>query len=75
LTVAPLSAMRKAGSVPAFAFLRMLRSTVMKRLLIVYHTQFGGTAQLAAAMFAGARSIIEVDTMLARAAGLAAGIY
>ncbi len=53
---------------PAFPFLRMLRSTVMKRLLIVYHTQFGGTAQMAEAAFAGARSIDEVDTVLLRAA-------
>jgi multimeric flavodoxin WrbA len=50
----------------------MLRSTVMKRLLIVYHTQFGGTAQMAEAAFAGARSIVEVDTVLLRAA--AAGV-
>jgi len=40
----------------------------MKRLLIVYHTQFGGTAQMAEAAFAGARSIAEVDTVLLRAA-------
>jgi multimeric flavodoxin WrbA len=46
----------------------MLRSTLMKRLLIVYHTQFGGTAQMAEAAFAGARSVAEVDTALLRAA-------
>jgi multimeric flavodoxin WrbA len=45
----------------------MLRSTSMKRLLIVYHTQFGGTAQMAEAAFAGARSIAEIDTVLLRA--------
>jgi len=38
------------------------------KLLIVYHTQFGGTAQMAEAAFAGARSIAEVDTALLRAA-------
>jgi len=40
----------------------------MKRLLIVYHTQFGGTAQMAEAAFAGARSIADVDTVFRRAA-------
>jgi multimeric flavodoxin WrbA len=54
--------------VPAFAFLRVLRSKLMKRLLIVYHTQFGGTAQMAEAALAGARSITEIDTVLRRAA-------
>ena len=39
----------------------------MKRLLIVFHTQFGGTAQMAAAAVGGARSIDDVDSMLARA--------
>ena len=34
----------------------------MKRLLIVYHTQFGGTAQMAEAALDGARSIDDVDT-------------
>ena len=62
------SAKSKAGFVPAFAFVRVLRSTAMKRLLIVYHTQFGGTAQMAEAAFAGARSIAEVDTAFLRAA-------
>jgi multimeric flavodoxin WrbA len=46
----------------------MLRFGAMKRLLIVYHTQFGGTAQMAAAAHEGARSIDDVDTVLARAA-------
>jgi len=72
LTIAPQSATRKAGPVPAFTFLRMLRSTVMKRLLIVYHTQFGGTAQMAEAASGGARAIEEVDVVLLRAA--AAGV-
>jgi multimeric flavodoxin WrbA len=40
----------------------------MKRLLIVYHTQFGGTAQLAEAALRGARGIDGVDTVLMRAA-------
>ena len=40
----------------------------MKRLLIVYHTQFGATAQMAQAAFDGARSIDDVDTVLLRAA-------
>jgi NAD(P)H-dependent FMN reductase len=40
----------------------------MKRLLIVYHTQFGGTAQMAEAAFGGARSIDDVDSHLKRAA-------
>jgi len=40
----------------------------MKRLLIVYHTQFGGTAQMAAAAFDGARSIEGVESRLERAA-------
>ena len=40
----------------------------MKRLLIVYHTQFGATAQMAQAAFDGARSIDDVDTSLRRAA-------
>jgi multimeric flavodoxin WrbA len=40
----------------------------MKRLLIVYHTQFGGTAQMARAACDGARGIGEVDTLLVRAA-------
>lgn len=40
----------------------------MKRLLIVYHTQFGGTAQMADAALAGARAIDDVDTVRKRAA-------
>jgi len=40
----------------------------MKRLLIVYHTQFGATAQMAQAASDGARSIDDVDTSLRRAA-------
>ena len=39
-----------------------------KRLLILYHTQFGATAQMAQAAFDGARSIEETDTVLRRAA-------
>ena len=39
----------------------------MKRLLIVYHTQFGGTAQMAEAANAGARAIDDVATTLRRA--------
>jgi NAD(P)H-dependent FMN reductase len=39
----------------------------MKRLLIVYHTQFGGTAQLAAAAESGARTIDDVATVRMRA--------
>jgi multimeric flavodoxin WrbA len=39
-----------------------------RRLLIVYHTQFGGTAQMAEAARAGADAIEGVDTTLARAA-------
>jgi multimeric flavodoxin WrbA len=44
----------------------------MKRLLIVYHSQFGGTAQMAAAAFEGARSIDHVDTAIERAASVGA---
>lgn len=40
----------------------------MKRLLIVYHTQFGATKQLAEAAAGGARRIDDVETILARAA-------
>ena len=39
----------------------------MKRLFIVYHTQFGGTAQMAEAAYRGAREITEVETVLRRA--------
>ena len=40
----------------------------MKRLLIVYHTQFGGTAQMAEAAARGARQIDDVETIVKRAA-------
>jgi hypothetical protein len=40
----------------------------MKRLLIVYHTQFGGTKQLAETAWRGAQSIQDVDSVLKRAA-------
>jgi hypothetical protein len=39
----------------------------VKRLLIVWHTQFGGTGQMAAAVLAGARSVEEVQTVPRRA--------
>lgn len=52
---------------PAFFFEWMLRSCAMKRLLIVYHTQFGGTGQMAAAALDGARSIDDVESVLTRA--------
>ena len=39
-----------------------------RNLLIVYHTQFGSTAQIAEAAHAGARSVDDVDTVLKRAA-------
>lgn len=38
------------------------------RLLIVYHTQFGATEQMANAALAGARAIDDVDTTIKRAA-------
>jgi len=40
----------------------------MKRLLIVYHTQFGATKQMAEAATGGARQIDDVETILKRAA-------
>jgi multimeric flavodoxin WrbA len=40
----------------------------MKRLLIVYHTQFGSTAQMAEAARDGALAIDDVDTLFLRAA-------
>jgi NAD(P)H-dependent FMN reductase len=40
----------------------------MKRLLIVYHTQFGATKQIAEAALAGARRIDDVETLLTHAA-------
>lgn len=39
----------------------------MRRLLIVWHTQFGGTGQMAAAALAGARSVEGVGTNALRA--------
>jgi hypothetical protein len=39
----------------------------MRRLLIVWHTQFGGTGQMAAAALAGARSVEGVETVALRA--------
>jgi NAD(P)H-dependent FMN reductase len=36
----------------------------MKRLLLVYHTQFGGTRQMAEAALAGARSVDDVEPVL-----------
>lgn len=39
----------------------------MKRLLIVWHTQLGGTAQMAAAAIAGARSVGDVEVIAQRA--------
>jgi multimeric flavodoxin WrbA len=38
-----------------------------RKLLIVYHTQFGATAQMAESAYAGARAIDDVDTRLLRA--------
>jgi multimeric flavodoxin WrbA len=40
----------------------------MKRLLVVYHTQFGGTAQMADAASGGARQIDGVETIMKLAA-------
>ena len=40
----------------------------MKRLLIVYHTQFGGTAQMAEAALGGARQLDDVESVLKHAA-------
>ena len=39
----------------------------MKRLLIVYHTQFGGTGQMARAALDGASAVDDVETTLMRA--------
>jgi hypothetical protein len=39
----------------------------MRRLLIVWHTQFGGTGQMAAAVIAGAREVEGVATNAKRA--------
>ena len=38
-----------------------------RRMLIVYHTQFGATFQMASAAFEGARSVDDIDTVLKRA--------
>ena len=38
-----------------------------KRLLIVYHTQSGNTGRLAEAVFAGARRVVETETVIKRA--------
>lgn len=39
-----------------------------RRLLVVWHTQFGGTGQMAAAAIEGARSVDDVATIARRAA-------
>ena len=39
-----------------------------RRLLILYHTQFGATAQMAQAALDGARSIDDIETVMKRAA-------
>jgi NAD(P)H-dependent FMN reductase len=39
----------------------------MKRLLIVYHTQFGATKQMAEAALAGARQVDDVESILEHA--------
>jgi hypothetical protein len=44
------------------------RALSTRRLLIVYHTQFGATSQMARAAFDGARSIDDIDTVMKRAA-------
>ena len=44
------------------------RTLPIRRLLIVYHTQFGATAQMAEAAFDGARSIENIETVMKRAA-------
>ena len=55
--ISPSQAGRRAASPPSFCADATIDA--MKRLLIVYHSQFGGTAQLAEAAFAGARSIAD----------------
>jgi hypothetical protein len=52
--------------VPAFSFADADDST--KRLLIVHHTQFGGTAQLATAALDGAGAVDDVSTIIERPA-------
>lgn len=44
------------------------RALPIRRLLIVYHTQFGATSQMAHAALDGARSIDDIDTVMKRAA-------
>jgi multimeric flavodoxin WrbA len=44
------------------------RTLPTRRLLIVYHTQFGATSQMAHAARDGARSIDDIDTVMKRAA-------
>jgi flavorubredoxin len=46
----------------------MQQSSTKKKLLIVYHTQFGATAQMAEAACAGARQTDDVDVVLKHAA-------
>ena len=53
---------------PAFVFAGVLRSPAMKRLLIVYHTQFGGTGQMAERRSTARATIDDVETTLMRAA-------
>ena len=43
------------------------RTLLIRRLLIVYHTQFGATSQMARAALDGARSIDDIDTVMKRA--------
>ena len=45
-----------------------LQGTPQHKLLIVYHTQFGATAQMAEAALDGARDIADVETVTKRAA-------
>lgn len=45
------------------------QSSAKKKLLIVYHTQFGATAQMAEAACAGAKQIENIDVILKHAAG------
>jgi multimeric flavodoxin WrbA len=44
------------------------RTLPTRRLLIVYHTQFGATSQMAHAARDGTRSIDDIDTVMKRAA-------
>ena len=45
----------------------LTQGTQRRRLLIVYHTQFGATAQMAQAARDGAWSIDDIDTVMKRA--------